>query len=230
MITREGVQKKLPFIFPVGAPNRNYCVSEIAAGAIFTMLRTGTVNPKHIFQMNEGEASQSLQRKRPLYLTLSRGLIPAGAVKIIPEVRPNAFIPKYFLETAFARLFEPGLPRTMFDAALLAWQKNHFDEKTGRLISVIHAAVESLPPLQKKIFLLTRYENHFRTEAADRLGLSKKTVDNELRNAIRFIREQIRYENIQPDGRRGVGRPNGPRRAVVLAPRSCAASTWKKKN
>jgi hypothetical protein len=218
MITRQQILSRLPFIFPVGTPNRNYCISEIAAGAIYTMLCSGTVNPKHIFRMNEGEPSKSLQRKRPLYLTLSRGLIPTGAVKIIPEVHPNPFKPKYYLESVFARLFEPGLSEIMFDAALLSWQKNHFDEKTCRLILIIHEAVENLPPRQKKIFCITRYGNHFRTAAADKLGLSEKTVDNDLRNAIRFIRKQIRYENVQPEERRGVGRPSGRRRALVPAP------------
>jgi hypothetical protein len=54
MTTREQISKRLPFIFPVGAPNRKYYISEVAAGAIYTMLRKGVVNPKHIFRMNEG--------------------------------------------------------------------------------------------------------------------------------------------------------------------------------
>jgi hypothetical protein len=97
MTTREQIAKRLPFIFPVGTPNRKFCISEVAAGAIYTMLQMGAVNPKHIFRMNEHESSPCLQRRRPLHLALKHCLIPAGAVKELPGVHPNVFKPKLVL-------------------------------------------------------------------------------------------------------------------------------------
>jgi hypothetical protein len=160
MTTREQIAKRLPFIFPIGTPNRKFCISEVAAGAIYTMLRKGVVNPKHIFQMNEGEPSQSLLRRRPLALTLNKGLIPSGAVKILPGVHPNVFKPKYYLEKEFAFLI--AVPLNFND--LHNWQKKHFAPETLRRIARIRKAVRHLTPRQKKVFLTTRYENRLRKE------------------------------------------------------------------
>lgn len=214
VITREEILKRLPFIFPVGMPNRNLCVSEVAAGAIFTMFKTGVVNPRHIFRENENEASKTLHRKKPLYIALTHGLIPAGAVKILPGVHPNAFKPKYYLEKEFALLFKKKLNKN----DLLSWQKKHFTHETNRHIALIHEAAQNLPPRQKKIFQMTRYENCFRIEAADKLQLPIRTINNELRNAIRFIRKQIRNENLPPDGKQSMDGPRRHRNNILLAP------------
>ncbi|MEJ0080827.1 MAG: sigma factor-like helix-turn-helix DNA-binding protein [Puia sp.] len=226
-INREEILKRLPFIFPVGTPNRNHCVSEVATGAVFTMLSTRAIeglsiyiNPTHVFKLNESEASKTLQRKRPLYLCLTRALIPMGAVKMLPDVHPNAFKPKYFLEKEFARLFEKPFDINNYRDIheLRTWQINHFDKKTFDFMVLIRQAVDKLPPRQKKIFSMTRYENYFRLEAASKLQLPINTIDNELRNAIRFIRRHIRNENVPPDRKQFLDRPRGSRRAVILAP------------
>jgi hypothetical protein len=192
MTPREEIVKRLPFIFPVGAPNRNHCISEVAAGAIYTMLRKGTVNPKDIFRMNESEPRKALLRTRPLRLALSFGLIPAGAVKILPGVHPNVHKPKYFLEKEFAELFEGY----QIHSRILAWQKKHFDRATLRRIAGIQKVVRRFTPRQKKVFLVTRYENHLRKQAADKLGLPLGTVNHDIRCAMAIICKHVRNTNI----------------------------------
>src|SRR6202035_4906729 len=167
---------RLPYIFPVGSPNRNFSAGDLAADSIFTMLFAGAVegrstliNPIHIFRRKEKE-SQVLIRRRSLQLTLSLGLIPPGAVKILSNVHPNSLRPKYYLEGAFAELFDPELSGHALNSAFHLWQKEHFSKKTLALIRLIEAAVTQLPARQKQSFLMTRYEHYFRQEAADQLG------------------------------------------------------------
>jgi hypothetical protein len=193
MTTREQILKRLPFIFPVGTPHRKFCISEVAAGAIYTILRKGVVNPKHIFRMNEGEPSQTLLRRRPLALTLTRGLIPSGAVKILPGVHPNVFKPKYYLEKEFAFLVAGPL----HFSDLHRWQKKHFDPETLSRIARIRKAVRRLTPRQKKVFLTTRYENRLRKEAAAQLGLTLPIINNDLRSAMSLICKHVRNARVK---------------------------------
>jgi hypothetical protein len=41
--SRDLVSQRLPLIFPEGTPNRNYCVRDVAANTVFTMLYIGAV-------------------------------------------------------------------------------------------------------------------------------------------------------------------------------------------
>ena len=56
--TRELILERLPEIFPIGTPNRSYCIRELAASTIFTMLYIGAVDgadvylgPVHVYRM-----------------------------------------------------------------------------------------------------------------------------------------------------------------------------------
>lgn len=55
----------------------------------------------------------------------------------------------------------------------------------------IRTAIDQLPPERKKIFLLSRYEGLKYKEIADRLGISVKTVENQMGSAIRFLKEKL---------------------------------------
>ena len=65
-VSRELVEERLPQIFPEGTPNRTYCVRELAASTVFTMLYIGAVEgtgrylgPVHVYRMNEEQAALS---------------------------------------------------------------------------------------------------------------------------------------------------------------------------
>ncbi|MBK9074457.1 MAG: RNA polymerase sigma-70 factor [Flavobacteriales bacterium] len=55
----------------------------------------------------------------------------------------------------------------------------------------IQAAIEALPEERRKIFLLSRHDGLKYQEIADRLGLSVKTVENQIGRALKTLREDL---------------------------------------
>ena len=55
----------------------------------------------------------------------------------------------------------------------------------------INEAINQLPPKCKNIFLLSRYEDKKYREIADELGLSIKTVENQIQKALKVLRKHL---------------------------------------
>lgn len=81
------VAERLPLIFPEGTPNRNYCIRDLAASAVFTMLYIGAIEggdtylgPKHVYLMTDAIASQSGSEARRTYAAdaMKPGYRPPG--------------------------------------------------------------------------------------------------------------------------------------------------------
>lgn len=73
-VTRELVEERLPLIFPEGIPNRNYCIRQLSASTIFTMLYIGAIagqnrylGPIHVYRMSDEQASKSDDASRLAY-------------------------------------------------------------------------------------------------------------------------------------------------------------------
>lgn len=56
----------------------------------------------------------------------------------------------------------------------------------------INSAIEMLPEQCRKIFRMSRFEQLKYQEIADRLGLSVKTVENQMGKALKVIRESLK--------------------------------------
>jgi RNA polymerase sigma-70 factor (ECF subfamily) len=56
----------------------------------------------------------------------------------------------------------------------------------------IHKAVANLPPKCRVIFCLSRFEGLSNQEIANELKLSKRTVENQLGNALVKLRQQLK--------------------------------------
>ena len=73
-VTREEIQQRLALIFPVGTPNRAYCVRELAASTVFTALYIGAVEgsgrylgPIHVYRMTNKQAAKVGNTDREKY-------------------------------------------------------------------------------------------------------------------------------------------------------------------
>ena len=65
------------------------------------------------------------------------------------------------------------------------------DEHTER-IARVQAAVEALPEERRKVFKLSRYEGLKYHEIAERLGISVKTVENQMGSALKTLRIELK--------------------------------------
>ena len=86
-ITRQLIHERLAIIFPEGTPNRNYCIREMAASTIFTMLYVGAVDgnntylaPVHVYRMTHEQSILVNDESRMAYSkdALRKGFQPAG--------------------------------------------------------------------------------------------------------------------------------------------------------
>ncbi|MBX2978822.1 MAG: RNA polymerase sigma-70 factor [Flavobacteriales bacterium] len=65
------------------------------------------------------------------------------------------------------------------------------DEHTER-IARVQAAIEALPEERRKVFKLSRYEGLKYQEIAERLGISVKTVENQMGSALKTLRIELK--------------------------------------
>ncbi len=56
----------------------------------------------------------------------------------------------------------------------------------------VHAAIEGLPEERRKVFKMSRHENLKYHEIAERLGISIKTVENQMGKALKTLREELK--------------------------------------
>lgn len=63
------------------------------------------------------------------------------------------------------------------------------------LVSEAYESINKLPSERKEIFLLSKEEGLSNQEIADKLQISKRTVENQLYRATKTLREQIKPQN-----------------------------------
>ena len=57
-------------------------------------------------------------------------------------------------------------------------------------------AIEKLPEKRELIFQLSRHKGLSNMEIAKRLDISKKTVENQIHSALKFLRQQFEKETL----------------------------------
>lgn len=55
----------------------------------------------------------------------------------------------------------------------------------------IHNAIDLLPKERKKVFILSRYEGLSYQQIAERMGISVRTVENQIGKALQFLRGEL---------------------------------------
>lgn len=78
------------------------------------------------------------------------------------------------------------------EARVQELQRSQEDEMiVSELQEKIREAVDRLPVERRKVFILSRYEGLTYAEIAVRLGISVKTVENQMSSALRTLREEL---------------------------------------
>ena len=70
------------------------------------------------------------------------------------------------------------------------------DIEYNNLLELANKAIEKLPEKRKLIFQLSRHKGLSNKEIAERLDISKKTVENQIHSALKFLREQFGKETL----------------------------------
>ncbi|MFM8488490.1 MAG: sigma-70 family RNA polymerase sigma factor, partial [Bacteroidota bacterium] len=60
------------------------------------------------------------------------------------------------------------------------------------LESRLHDAIGKLPERCRAVFALSRFEDLSHKEIAERLGISVKTIENQITKAMKLLRESLR--------------------------------------
>jgi len=70
---------------------------------------------------------------------------------------------------------------------------NNIDRQleTSELEKVIHHAIDTLPEKCKLVFSLSRFEDMSHAEISEALGISKKTIENQMTKALKVLRAAV---------------------------------------
>ena len=99
-------------------------------------------------------------------------------------------IRKHFRTKAYlSEYFKTGINH---DMDMQTSQKITYDS----LHQYITELVNQLPLRRKEIFIKSRFEGHSIKEIAEEMKISHKTVENQLTDALKFIRTNLNMENI----------------------------------
>lgn len=64
-------------------------------------------------------------------------------------------------------------------------------EKQDTLEMALHAAIDALPEKCRMVFNLSRFEQHSHKQIAEKLGISVKTIENQITKAMKMLREAL---------------------------------------
>lgn len=77
--------------------------------------------------------------------SIREGLIPLGAIKVLPGIATTSKKGRYFLDAEFAHLFNPNQTDEAFLAAVAAWHTGHLSPQAilrMRLVNLVHQSDE----------------------------------------------------------------------------------------
>jgi len=95
----------------------------------------------------------------------------------------------FFRKKKASQFFFEQVLRDNLHASRATEEEIFFNE----LNSMYQKAIEQLPPKRKEVYLLSRHEGLTYQEIATRLNISIKTVENQISEALRFLRNYLQH-------------------------------------
>ena len=77
---------------------------------------------------------------------------------------------------------------------VIEMEQNSYEDKVviTELEEKIRSAIDQLPIERRKVFIMSRYDGLKYQEIADKLGISVKTVENQMGSALKFLRTELK--------------------------------------
>ena len=106
----------------------------------------------------------------------------------------DTWLAEEVVQTTFMRLWEHW--DSLDDKQVLQHGSELSSEQENRqdahsLETYLKQLVENMPPMRKKVFIMSRYEHKPNKEIAAALGISEKTVEVHITLALRELRERL---------------------------------------
>ena len=118
------------------------------------------------------------------------------------ELKDNLSFKAYLFTIAYNLIRKHFAKKALMHKYLEGLIIDDFDYGTTQNIDylstkkMIDAIVDQLPPKRKIVFIKSRFEGLTVNEIAEELGTSPKTVENQLGEALKFVREHLKSENL----------------------------------
>lgn len=90
-------------------------------------------------------------------------------------------------------------PEHWVETADSSAQDLRIQDQQENIETALRAAIEQLPEKCRLVFSLSRFENRSHREIAEELGISVKTIENQITKAMKLLRAALsKYSNLSP--------------------------------
>ena len=116
------------------------------------------------------------------------------------ELKDNLSFKAYLFTIAYNLIRKHFIKKALIHKYLENQIIDDFDFETTENIDylstkkLIDTIIDQLPPKRKIVFIRSRFEGFTVSEIATELGTSPKTVENQLGEALKFVREHLKSE------------------------------------
>jgi RNA polymerase sigma-70 factor, ECF subfamily len=105
----------------------------------------------------------------------------------------------YLRRAAFNRAVNYAKSRVSFETpeqlsglADSPWTERDRQQQQESLEAALHRAIDKLPEKCRLVFAMSRFENLSHRAIAEKLGISVKTIENQITKAMKMLRESLR--------------------------------------
>lgn len=98
----------------------------------------------------------------------------------------------FFKQSFNESSYKISVLRAFTDSNIEAFYEIEENIYADELKEYLKLLIDTLPPRQKEIFLLSREENLSYQEIADRLGISIKTVEHRISQSLKYLKSNIK--------------------------------------